>query len=103
MAEYATKNSNGVVNMATGSFTGAGAAVEVDLGFTPRYIKIIDEDNVITWEKLTGLAAANSVKTVTAGTTTVDTGSAITIDDGGFSVSATLAASSANIVWVAFD
>lgn len=101
----ATSNSMGITNIATGSFTGAGAQVEVDVGFKPRYIKIVDETNVITWEKVEGMAAANSVKTVTAGTTTVDTGSAILIDsdENGFTVSATLAANAATIVWMAID
>jgi len=99
----ATSQSMGVVNFASGEFTGAAAAVEVDCGFTPRYIRIWDASNVIIWEKSEGMAAANTFKQVTAGTTTLDTGSAITFDDDGFSVSATLAASAAAIYWVAFD
>lgn len=102
MATYATSNSMGVVNFASGVITGAGATAEVDLGFKPRHIKVVDSTNVIVWEKLEGMAAADSVKTVTAGTTTIDTGSAITINTDGFTLSATAAASSAALAWVAY-
>jgi len=98
----ATSHSMGVVNFASGSFTGAGAAVEVDTGFTPRYVRIFDKTNVIIWEKSEDMVAANCIKQVTAGTTTVETSSDIVMDDNGFTVSATLAASSAEIGWIAF-
>jgi len=48
------------------------------------------------------LTGANSIKVVTAGTTTVDTGSAILInDDGTITISATAVGNSKAISWVA--
>lgn len=98
----ATSRSAGVVNFASGSFTSDNTATVVNLGFTPRWVKVINSTDVIVWEKIEGMAAANSVKTVTAGTTTVDTGSAILINtDGTITLSSTAVGSSKAISWVA--
>lgn len=92
----------GVHNTMTGSFTGAGAAVTLTLGFTPAYVMVFNETDATKWEKLYDQAAANSIKTVTAGTLTKDTGSAIVINtDGTVTLSATLAANGKACVWVA--
>lgn len=108
--DAADKQAQGITNFATGTTTGAGAAVDVTLGFKPRYVRIFNETDVILWEKFDGQVDANTVKQVTAGTTTKDTGSAIVIMGGnvdgdtyrGFQMSATLAASGKALVWVAF-
>lgn len=92
---------DGIVNMAYGGFTGDGTATTVSLGFNPNHVIVVNETDAIRWEKISGMAAANSVKTVTAGTTTVDTGSAITWADGILTLSATLAASAKVIAWYA--
>jgi hypothetical protein len=99
-----------VSNFASGSFTSDNTATVVQLGFTPRYVKVVNSTDVITWEKLEGMAAANSVKVVTAGTTTIDTGSAITFDYDAaaakpgvtMTLSQTLVGNSKAISWVAF-
>lgn len=89
-----SKRSDGVNSFAHGSFTGDGAAQVLSLGFVPNHIIVINETDAIRWEKFQPMAAANSIKTVTAGTTTVDTGSAIVFNsDGTVTLSATLAAS----------
>jgi len=100
MADF-TSQSAGMANIVTGSHTGDGSAKEIDLGFTPRWVKVIDETNVILWEKVEGMTAANCTKQVTAGTTTIETSSDITFDDDGFSLSATLNANSAALAWIA--
>jgi hypothetical protein len=97
----ATSLSAGVVNLASGSFTSDNTATTVNLGFTPRWVKVVNSTDVIVWEKIEGMAAANSIKTVTNGTTTVDTGSAILIVGGSFSLSQTAVGSSKAISWVA--
>lgn len=102
MAESATTQSMGIVNMATGGFTGAGAIVEVNLGFTPRVVEIFNATDAMQWKKTHNMPANTSIKTVTAGTQTADTTTAITIDTDGFSVSAALAASAKVITWVAY-
>lgn len=98
----ATSRSAGVVNFASGSFTSDNTATTITLGFKPRWVKVINSTDVIVWEKIEGMAAANSVKTVTAGTTTVDTGSAILINtDGTVTLSQTAVGNSKAISWVA--
>jgi hypothetical protein len=98
----ATSQDAGVSNFASGSFTSDNTATVVKLGFNARWVKVINSTDVIVWEKIEGMAAANSVKTVTAGTTTVDTGSAILINtDGTITISQTAVGNSKAISWVA--
>lgn len=66
-----------------GYFTSNGNTVQINIGFNPMHIKIMNTTDVIVWEWMYGMAATNTLKTVTAGTTTVDTGSAIVPTDQG--------------------
>lgn len=75
--------SGGVVNSASGSFTSDNAAQTITLGFKPAWMKVINETDVIVWEVFASSSATKVLKTVTAGTTTVDTGSAIVINSDG--------------------
>lgn len=97
----ASTQSYGVANFATGTLTGAGAAYEVDCGFTPRWVKAFDSTNVIVWEWTNDMPATAAFKTVTAGTTTAETNSDIVANTDGFTLSATAAANAAAIHWVA--
>lgn len=100
----ATSRSAGINNFASGSFTSDNSITVVTLGFTPRFVKVVNSTDAIIWEKLEGMAAAASVKTV-GGTVavTVDTGGAITINaDGTISLSAAAVGSAKAISWVAF-
>lgn len=98
----ATSISAGIVNFASGSFTSDNSITVVTLGFTPRWIKVVNTTDVIVWEKIEGMPAANSIKTVTAGTTTMDAGGAITINaDGTISLSAAAVGNAKAISWVA--
>lgn len=97
-----SKRADGIVNVVTGSWTGDGAAQTLTLGFVPLYIKIVNETDATTWEKWDPMVAANSIKTVTAGTMTVDTGSAIVINsDGTVTLSATLSANAKAFKFIA--
>lgn len=98
----AASQDGGISNFASGSFTSDNTATVVKLGFKARWVKVVNSTDVILWEKIEGMAAANSIKVVTAGTTTVDTGSAILInDDGTITISATAVGNSKAISWVA--
>ena len=98
----ASSQAAGVVSFASGSFTSDNTATTVTIGFKPRWVKVVNTTDVIVWEKIEGMAAANSVKTVTAGTTTIDTGAAITINtDGTITLSATAVGNAKAISWVA--
>lgn len=99
----ATSKSGGVVNFSSGSFTSDNTATTVTLGFKPRWVKVVNTTDVIIWEKIEGMSSTHSIKTVTAGTTTIDTGSAILINtDGTITLSQTAVGSSKAISWVAF-
>lgn len=79
------RNSATVHNMHTGDFTSSGDDVVINLGFKPRRITIINETDGITYQRIVGMAAANTVKFVLGGSLagTKDTGSAIVESDGG--------------------
>lgn len=80
--DIATTQDGGVSNMAVGSFTGAGADVEVTLGFKPRYIKFINLTDRTIYEWTWDMAATHTLKTVAAGTVTDDTGGILVAKGG---------------------
>jgi hypothetical protein len=99
---------DGVVNHAYGKFTGAGAVVDVSLGFTPRIVRVVNATDRITDEKYAGMAATEVIHTIAAGTRTLDTGSLVTFYDPavsgttrGFSIAAAAAISAKVIYWEA--
>jgi hypothetical protein len=66
------------------------------------YFQLINKTDVIIWEKINGMLATESIKVVTAGTTTLDTGSAIVFNaDGTVTISATAAGTAKSLVWIA--
>jgi hypothetical protein len=70
--------SAGIVNAAAGAYTGDGSgSILVNVGFTPRRVKVFDITDATTYEWVEGMPATNSFKVVTAGTMTVDTNSAV--------------------------
>jgi hypothetical protein len=97
--KLSTTDSGNVVNFSSGSFTSNGNATQLNLGFTARYVKVVNSTDAIIWEKITGTP-----------TEAVDTGSAIVVDtDTGYNapgltvtLSATLCGTSKAISWVAF-
>jgi hypothetical protein len=97
----ATSQAMSVSNFASGSFTSDNTITEVTLGFKPRYFKMFNATDVIAWEKFEGMATANCIKTVTAGTTTNDATSAITIGDKSVSLTAAAVGNAKAISWVA--
>jgi len=62
-----------------GYFTSNGNAVQINCGFQPLKVELTDVTDVILWTWQYGMPATDSVKVVTAGTTTVDTTSAIVV------------------------
>lgn len=101
--DTATANSAGIVNFATGAIDPTdNSDVVVTLGFTPRHVRVVNEDLVEVWEKFAGMAAAASIKTVTNGTTTYDANSAVVLDSNGFTISAAAAGNGDNVIWAAW-
>lgn len=101
MSFSATSQAAGVYNFASGSFTSTNVATTITTGFRPRYVKVINSTGVVVIEKIEGMAAANAVNTVTAGTTTINTSSLITFTATGFVLSATAVGNAQAISWVA--
>jgi hypothetical protein len=98
----ASARADGIVNFASGSFTSDNTDTIVALGFTPRWVKVVNTTDVIVWEKIAGMPAVNSVKTVTAGTTTMDAGSAIIFNsDRTMTLEAATVGNAKAISWVA--
>lgn len=75
-------NAMGVVNRAEGKVvTDAGAAADTTftIGFVPRVVRWINATDRITLEWYNGIGA-NSIRTVAAGTRTLDSSSYIVVD-----------------------
>lgn len=95
--------SAGRSNVASGTFTSDNTATTINIGFKARWVKVFNATDVIVWEKTGSMADANSIKTVTAGTTTVDATSAIVISDGYITLPATTVGNAKAIHWIAMD
>lgn len=104
-----TSNSAGIVNFATGSFTGDGTATEVTLGFVPRRVHLINVTDRIQqiWQE--GMAATTVLNIAAAGTGTADTNSLIVAKGAGatdtyqgFLIAAGAAVNAKAYVWSAW-
>lgn len=79
-----------IVNMANFYFTGDGSgSIQCNIGFTPRRVKVYDMTDATSYEWISGMAATDSWKQVTGGTTTVDTNSAIVSNSNLVSITTT--------------
>src|SRR5690606_11933254 len=68
MDVIAESQDGGVSNLAIGEFVGDGTITHVTTGFLPRYIKLVNLTERITFEWYRGMAATHTLKTVAAGT-----------------------------------
>lgn len=106
----ATSNAGSITNFASGSFTGDGNATFISLGFNPRYFKLFNETDVVTWEKTEGTTAADAWKKASVATTpaatqeTLDTGGHVTFDttNRGVTLDTTAAPNAKVCSWVAW-
>lgn len=62
-----------------GNFTSDGNVVQINCGFRPLLVEIIDTAGVLCWTWQQGLPATNTIKTATSAVT-VDATSAITVN-----------------------
>lgn len=94
----------------SGFFTSNGNAIQINVGFVPTRVEIVNTTDGITWMWEFGMPAANSVKTTLGGSfaSVQDTGSAITVTGsvtdgsggiGTVTLSATLAGTAKNITY----
>lgn len=88
MAVTQSQSNGGVQNnhIAMGRYLtdGTAAAIDVTVGFKPRYVKVSNVTSRDQMEWFEGMAAASAVKTVAAGTRTLITSNGVTVDNDGF-------------------
>lgn len=101
MDDTATRDTQGIARGCTGGHTGDGTILTVTLGFKPQHVTLINITDVVRFEKIDGMAANATLETLTAGTTTIDTTSAITLTDTGFTVAAAVNINAKVFVWAA--
>lgn len=98
---------DGVVNHAYGKFTADGTLTTINLGFTPRIVRVHNVTDRISDEKFAGMASTEVLHTIAAGTRTLDTGSLITFMDPavdgarGFKIAAAAAITGKVFYWEA--
>lgn len=85
MAVTSTQSSNdGISNVAVGRYitSSTAAAFDLTVGFTPRYVKIVNVTSGDMMEWFEGMAAASAQKTVAAGTRSLITSLGVTVTGG---------------------
>lgn len=89
--------------MANGSYlddAGTPAAMSITLGFTPKYVRVVNQTTRVMHEWFEGMTAAHSIRTVAAGTRTAETSGGITVTAKGFAAPAP--AQNDQVRWQAF-
>lgn len=89
MVEVNTQShEDGIVNIAIGSYVSdaTAAAFTITCGFTPRYVKVMNQTSGDQLEWFYGMTNAHGIKRVAAGTATAITSLGITPVAGGFTV-----------------
>lgn len=99
-------NSNGVVNRAVGKLVtdaAAAAAVTLNLGFVPRYVRFVNLTDRITDEWFEGMASASSLHAVAVGTQTLETtnGIAVSATEKTITLTAVTMVASKTFYWMA--
>jgi hypothetical protein len=87
MAQTITQSAGqGIDRVATGRYldTGTVAAYTFTVGFTPKYVRIVNLTSGDTMEWFEGMAAASASKTVAAGTRSLITSNGITVSGNTF-------------------
>lgn len=92
----------------TGTYTGTGAAINIEIGFIPAYLRIWNEtDGDIFWDWVEGMAAGTCIATSTAVAAQASNG--VTVyggtrgdDAAGFTVGTALSESAKVFRYVAF-
>lgn len=105
IATSQVNNSVGIVNRTIQAFTTdavAAADTTFNFGFKPRLVQVINTTDRITDEWYEGMAATQVVRTVAAGTRTLDTNSYIVVNaDGTVTLKAAVMVASKSFVIVA--
>lgn len=98
-------NSNGVVNVAFGKLVTdatTATAQTITLGFTPKYVKLVNLTDRITDEWFEGMASASSLHAVATGVLTLETTNGIAVSGPSFTLTAVTLVASKTYAWVAY-
>lgn len=95
-------------NFKTGTVTGTGAAINVELGWHPDYVKVFnitDADTTDEW--MTGMAAATAITTAAAVATRATNGISLysptdLASAKGFTIGSGISESAKTLGWIAF-
>lgn len=105
MAVTNTQKDTFIVRHASGSYlddAGTPAAATITLGFTPRYVAWHNVTDRISYEWFDGAANGTTLKTVAAGTRTLDTADvAISVSAGVVTIGAAAILQNKQYRWVA--
>lgn len=88
MAITSTQTMHQVRNYAVGRYldTGTVAAFTITCGFKPRYVLVCNVTSRDQMEYFEGMDDDSGIKTVAAGTRTLDAADAITVSESGFTM-----------------
>lgn len=95
---------NGVTHFVVGKFVtdaSAASAQTITLGFSPRYVRLVNLTDRITDEWFEGMAQASSLHTVAIGTMTLETTNGIAVSASSFSLTAATLPASKTFYWEA--
>lgn len=97
--------SSGVSKTRTGSVNGTAAIIKVTLDFQPRVVRLLNVGGLASAEWVEDMADDSMVKTITAGTMTLETSDGITPTASGFDIGADADVNAAGelIHWVAHE
>lgn len=96
MDVIAQTNDGGVSNLAVTKWTGNGTAANINCGFKPRYVQVLNLTSAVGREKFYEMTDVQALATAANGARTITTSSDIVLhgaEDGdfrGFTLSATL-------------
>lgn len=98
---FATRKGEGIAHGDTGTFTGDGTIAVIHLGYAPKHFILVNTTDVVRFEKVLGMGAANILKQIANGTLTYDTTSLIVLDGKLATIAASVNITGKNFVWLA--
>lgn len=99
----AVSNAAGVSNLSVNKFdtdSATAAAVDFSFGYAPRVVKLVNLTDRITHEWYEGMTSGYSLKTVAAGTRTLETSGCIAVSGATITLPAALLVASKSFVLV---
>lgn len=100
------KNFDTVPRYASGAYlddAGSPAAFTVTLGFSPKYIRVVNLTDRDEWEWFDGMTSGHALKRVAAGTGTAETSNCISVDTsaGTFTLGSGIVEQNKQFYWLA--